>query len=122
MMVTIETTAFDSADYLNTAEAIAAYLDAYLEESTPQELRNALATVARSHGISDLARRSGVSRPGIYKALGQDGNPSFETIRSILGAMGLRLTVEPAEPDPQMAAAQEVMSRRKQALRDLADI
>jgi probable addiction module antidote protein len=53
--------------------------------------------VARSHGISDLARRSGVSRPGIYKALGEDGNPSFETIRSILGAMGLRLTVEPAE-------------------------
>ena len=62
----------------------------------PEELRNALATVARSHGISDLARRSGVSRPGIYKALGEDGNPSFETIRSILSAMGLRLTVEPA--------------------------
>jgi probable addiction module antidote protein len=53
--------------------------------------------VARSHGISDLARRSGVSRGGIYKALGDDGNPSFETIRSILGAMGLRLTVEAVE-------------------------
>jgi probable addiction module antidote protein len=97
MMGRQETTKFDSADYLNSGEAIAAYLDAYLEDSTPEELRNALATVARSHGISDLARRSGVSRPGIYKALGQDGNPSFETIRSILSAMGLRLTVEPAE-------------------------
>ncbi|HXH52270.1 MAG TPA: addiction module antidote protein [Sphingomicrobium sp.] len=96
----IETTTFDSADYLNTAEAIAAYLDAYLEDATPEELRNALATVARSHGISDLARRSGVSRPGIYKALGQDGNPSFETIRSILSAMGLRLTVEPSDREP----------------------
>ena len=97
MMAKIETTAFDSADYLNSAEAIAAYLETYLEDGTPEELRNALATVARSHGISYLARRSGVSRPGIYKALGQDGNPSFETIRSILSAMGLRLTVEPAE-------------------------
>lgn len=64
-----------------------------------EELRTALAT-GRSRGISDLARRSGVSRPGTYKALGEDGesrpevNPSFETI---LGAMGLRLTVEPAE-------------------------
>lgn len=93
----IETTKFDSADYLNSADAIAAYLDAWLEDGTPDELRAALATVARSKGISDLARRSGVSRPGIYKALGQDGNPSFETIRSILSAMGLRLTVEPAE-------------------------
>ena len=93
----IETTAFDSADYLTSAEAIAAYLDAYLEDAAPDELRRALATVARSHGVSDLARRSGVTRAGIYKALGEDGNPSFETIRSILGAMGLRLTVEPAE-------------------------
>ena len=97
MMGKIETTRFDSADFLDSAEGIAAYLDAWLEDGTPEELRNALATIARSKGISELARRSGISRPGIYKALGEDGNPSFETIRSILGAMGLRLTVEPAE-------------------------
>ena len=96
-MAKIATTRFDSADYLDSADAIAAYLDAWLEDGTPEELRNALATVARSKGMSELARRSGLSRPGIYKALGEDGNPSFETIRSILGAMGLKLTVEPAE-------------------------
>lgn len=96
-MAKIETTTFDSADYLNTAEAIAAYLDAYLEGATPEELRRALATVARSHGVANLSARSGITRQGIYKALGEDGNPSFETIRSILGAMGLRLTVEPME-------------------------
>lgn len=97
MMAKTETTAFDSADYLNSAEAIAAYLDAYLEDSTPEELRAALDTVARSHGVSDLDKRTGVTRAGIYKALGENGNPSFETIRSILAALGLRLTVEPAE-------------------------
>jgi probable addiction module antidote protein len=95
-MAKIDTTAFDSADYLNSAEAIAACLDAYLEDASPEELRKALATVARSHG-GDLARRSGVTRAGIYKALGEEGNPSFETIRAILGAMGLRLTVEAVE-------------------------
>ena len=102
-MARIETTTFDSADYLGSAEAIAAYLDAWLEDGTPDELRRALATVARSHGMSDLARKSGVSRPGIYKALGEEGNPSFETIRSILGAMGLRLTVEAVESESQAA-------------------
>lgn len=102
-MAKIETTTFDSADYLNTAEAIAAYLDAYLEDSSPEELRGALDTVARSHGVSDLSQRSGVTRAGIYKALGQGGNPSFETVRAILGAMGLRLTVEPAEREPEPA-------------------
>lgn len=96
-MAKVETTAFDSADYLNTAEDIAAYLDAYLEESTPEEFRRALDTVARSHGISDLAKRSGITRAGIYKALGTDGNPSFETVREILAGMGLRLTIEPVE-------------------------
>ena len=59
-------------------------------------LRRALDTVARSHGVSDLARRSGVTRAGITKALGEDGNPSFETVRLILAAMGLRLTVAAA--------------------------
>lgn len=103
MMARMETTPFDSADYLESADAIAAYLDEYLEDGSPEELRRALATVARSRGVSDLARRSGVSRPGIYKALGQDGNPSFETIRSILGAMGLRLTVEPSETGARAA-------------------
>jgi probable addiction module antidote protein len=102
-MAKTETTAFDSADYLNSAENIAAYLDAYLEESTAEEFRKALDTVARSHGISDLAKRSGVTRAGIYKALGQDGNPSFETIREILTALGLRLTVEPAELEHEAA-------------------
>jgi probable addiction module antidote protein len=103
MMSKIETTAFDSADYLNTAENIAAYLDACLEESTLEEFRNALDAVARSHGISDLAKRSGITRAGIYKALGQDGNPSFETIREILAGLGLRLTVEPPEREAELA-------------------
>ena len=70
---------------------------------TFDELRQALDTVARSHEVSDLSRRSGISRPGIYKALGQDDNPSFETIRAILAGLGLRLTVAPAEREPEPA-------------------
>jgi probable addiction module antidote protein len=96
-MAKVETTAFDSAEYLNTAADIAAYLDAYLEDSTAEEFRRALDTIARSRGISDLSKRTGITRAGIYKALRHDGNPSFETIRQLLAAMGLRLTVEPAE-------------------------
>ena len=57
-MAKIETTKFDSADYLDRAEAIASYLDAWLEDGTPEELRNALATVARSHGISSAPERA----------------------------------------------------------------
>ena len=99
MMASIETIALDSADDLNTAEDVAAYLDTYLGESTPGEFRRALDMVVRSHGVSWLSKRSGVARAGIYKALGRAGNPSFETIREILSAMGLRLTVQGAEKE-----------------------
>jgi probable addiction module antidote protein len=68
-----------------------------LEDATPEELRAALSNVVRSYGVSDLANRSGITQAGIYKALGEDGNPSFETIRSILAAVGLRLSVAPAK-------------------------
>lgn len=96
-MEKIETTAFDSADYLNTAEDIAAYLDAYLEDGSPEEIREALATIARSRGISELSRITGISRAGLYKALGAGGNPSFETMRSVVAALGMRFTVEPVK-------------------------
>ncbi len=95
-MAKIETTAFDSADYLNTAEDVAAYLDAYLEDGSPEEIRSALDTIARSRGISEMSKLTGISRAGLYKALGEGGNPSFETMRAILAALGLRFTVEPA--------------------------
>jgi len=60
-------------------------------------LSNGGEKMERCRGLFDLSRRTGVTRAGIYKALGEDGNSSFETIRSILAAMGLRQTVEPAE-------------------------
>ena len=94
-----EITRFDSADFLNNAEAIGGYLDAYLEDSTLDELREALATVLRSDGVADLERRGAVSRSAITRALG-DGNPSYQTIRATLEAMGLRLRVVWAECPP----------------------
>jgi probable addiction module antidote protein len=102
-MGSLERRDFDSAEDFTGAEAIAAYLDAHLGGSSPDELRRAFGTVARSHGIQDLSRRTGLSVGGIYKAFSDEGNPLFETIRSILAAMGLRLTVEPVERDPGAA-------------------
>jgi probable addiction module antidote protein len=93
----IDTRPWDSAEVLKSGEDVVAYLDAWLEDGTPEEIRAALGTIARSRGISELARQTGISRAGLYKALGEDGNPSFETMRTILRALGLRLTVEPAE-------------------------
>jgi probable addiction module antidote protein len=46
----IATDPWDPAESLNTPGDIAAYLDTYLEDGTPEELRHALGVIARRHG------------------------------------------------------------------------
>lgn len=90
---TEEFSGFDAADYLGTPEAAAAYLEAVLEEdgSNPAAVARALGAIARSGNLSELARKTGMSREGLYKALAVDGNPSFATISKVANALGLRI-------------------------------
>ena len=87
---------FDSADYLNTFEDVAAYLEAVLEESEddPQVITAALGAIARSRNLSQIAREAGMSREGLYKALSPDGNPTLATVVKVAHALGLRLHFE----------------------------
>ncbi|OFZ82342.1 MAG: putative addiction module antidote protein [Bdellovibrionales bacterium RIFOXYD1_FULL_53_11] len=73
------------------------YLNAALEdedEGTEERFLIALRHVAQAQGVSFIAERSGVARQAIYKSLSKDGNPELATLRSVLGAMGLKLAVE----------------------------
>ncbi len=87
---------FDAADYLTTEADIVAYLDAVMEESgdDPAMIARALGTIARARNMSQLARDAGITREGLYKALSEDGNPSFATIVKVAHALGLRLTFQ----------------------------
>lgn len=87
---------YDSADYLAGIEDVAAYLEAALDEAgdDPAVIAQALGTIARSGNVSELARRVGMSREGLYKALSADGNPSFATIMKVAKALGLKLHFE----------------------------
>ena len=83
---------FDAADYLDDIEDVAAYLQIALEESAadPSAVPRALGVIARSQNMSELARRVGMSRDGLYKALSDDGNPTWSTIVKVTNALGLR--------------------------------
>ncbi|MDR1412699.1 MAG: putative addiction module antidote protein, partial [Actinomycetes bacterium] len=89
--MTVKTIPFDAAEYLETEADIAYYLDAALEENDPQSLAVALGDVARARGMSDIARRAGVSRESLYKSLSADGNPSAATLLKIVAALGIQL-------------------------------
>ena len=88
----VETVPFDAADYLNDLEDVAGYLELALEESAedPSAVPRALGVIARSQNMSELARRVGMSRDGLYKALSDDGNPTWSTIVKVTNALGLR--------------------------------
>ncbi len=87
---------YDSADYLTGIEDAAAYLEAAIDEAgdDPASIAQALGTIARSGNLSELARRTGMSREGLYKALSTDGNPSFATIMKVARALGLKIHFE----------------------------
>jgi probable addiction module antidote protein len=88
-----ETKAWDAAELLETPADIAAYLDAYLEDGTPEELLQAVSTIARSRGMTELARQTGISREALYRAFSENGNPTLDTLLRVMKALGVRLAV-----------------------------
>ena len=88
---------FDAADYLQSDEDCAMYLQACIEEAPADAalFSRALGDIARARGMMQLARDTGITREGLYKALGEQGNPSLSTILKVLHALGLRLHVDP---------------------------
>lgn len=93
-------TQWDAVDHLATEEDMALYLEACLEENDPALLAAALGDIARARGMAQLARDTGLTREGLYKALSVDGNPSLATIMKVMGALGIKLHAElvPARP------------------------
>jgi len=90
----VKTTPFDAASYLQTEEDILYYLEAAMEGNDPKHIASALGDVARSQGMSEIARKAGVGRQALYAALSENGNPTLETLTSVLSALGLQLTVQ----------------------------
>ena len=90
----MKATKFDIAEYLDDDEMIQEYLNTVLEDGDPNDIIVAFGHVARAIGMTKLAKKTGMSRPSLYKALQEDSKPQFETILKLLRAMGGSLKVE----------------------------
>ncbi|MFO7906162.1 MAG: addiction module antidote protein [Planctomycetota bacterium] len=93
-----KTIAYDVAEQLRTPEEMAAYLDAWFEEAPDDAagIARALGDIARARGMTQVARDAGLSRESLYKALSEDGNPSFATVLKVARALGVRLHAQVA--------------------------
>ena len=91
IMAKTKTRPWDAAEHLETAEDMAAYLEAALEEGDPALVAAAMGDIARAKGITQIARETGLGRESLYKALSPEGNPEFATVLKVVRALGLRL-------------------------------
>ena len=91
----VTTTAYDSADYLETPEQVAMYLEEVFADGDPALIAHALGVAARAKGMAGIAKQTKLSRESLYRALSNQGNPELSTLIKVLHALGLRLAVEP---------------------------
>jgi probable addiction module antidote protein len=89
---------FDAAEYLESEADIAAYLEAASQDGNPKVLMAAIGDVIRARNLSKIARDSGITREGLYKAFSPDGNPSFSTVVKVAKALDLSVTFRVQEP------------------------
>lgn len=92
----LKVTRFDPAHHLESADDILCYLEAAMEGNDAKHIASALGDVARSQGMSEIARKTGLGRQALYNALSENGNPTLETLLAVLSALGLELTVQKA--------------------------
>lgn len=120
--MTLKTTPWDSAEHLRTEEDRAAYLTACMDEA-PEDaafITHALGVVARSRNMSQLARDTGLTREGLYKALSESGNPSFGTVLKVVHAMGYRLSIAREKKSKRQTVAKPAVAKRAVTKRAVA--
>ena len=84
----------DAAEYLDSPEAQAEYLAAAFETGDAAYIKQALSTLARARGMSELAKDADVTRQGLYKALSENGDPRLSTLLGVLNSLGVRLSIQ----------------------------
>ena len=108
--VKMETSKFDIADYLDSNEMIAEYLNAVLEEGNNDDVIVALGHIAKAVGMSKIAEETGMSRPSLYKALSVGAKPQFSTIMKVLKAVGGKIQINPISAYPS-AGSESISSK-----------
>ena len=88
---------FDAAKYLKSKEAQAAYLNEAIESKDAATISRALGTIAKARGMGAVAEDTGLTRQGLYRSLGEAGNPEFSTVIKVLDSLDLELSVQPKD-------------------------
>lgn len=103
----IKVSRFDAAEILTTPERCAYFLTDALETKDPAQIADALGILARAKGMREVAKKTGLSREGLYKILSDKGNPEIATILRVLQVLGVELVAQPAKTKRKAAASRK---------------
>lgn len=93
MATSLKIKPFDAAEFLDTQEAVAAFLADALDSGDGAVFQEALQTAARARGMSEVADAAGLGRESLYKALRPDAHPRFDTVQKVVSALGVKFTI-----------------------------
>ena len=86
-------------DYLTKAlknpKEAALYMNAAVEEDNLILILAVLAQLIKARGVTKTAKKTSLSRTGVYKTLSKKGNPNLKTFISLLHASGLQMSFKP---------------------------
>ena len=91
--MTLKTEPFDIAEHLNTPEEIRLFLQEVANTGNESDFIHALNTASRAMGMTEVAKKAGVTRASLYKSLAEGGNPQFATISKVTKALGCKLAI-----------------------------
>lgn len=91
--MTTPTRHFDISEHLNTPEDIRAFLQEVAATGDESDFIHALNIAARAMGMTEVAKKAGVTRASLYKSLSEGGNPKFSTISKVTKALGCKLAI-----------------------------
>ncbi len=89
----LKTVRWDPAEHIKSEKDVVAYLDAAFEDGDPAVVSAMLGHIARSRGMAKVAKKAGLGRESLYKALSKDGNPKIGTVLKVVQALGLKLKI-----------------------------
>lgn len=81
---------------LEDPEQAAEYLTACYEEGPEVFLLGLRDVVEAQGGVARAAKLSKLNRESLYRVFSRDGNPRLSSLRSVLSALGLKVTIEAA--------------------------
>ncbi len=94
---------FDVAEYLDSPEAIAAYLSEAFESGDDNLIARALGAVARVKGMKAVAEETGLNRENLYRSLSEGGRPELGTVMKVLDALDVQLVAKPKDESRKAA-------------------